>query len=206
MAKVEKKHIGRVVAPPPAELDLSLTTGAVWMPFREAVARAGTFEALLPALSDGRIRARAADFYNGPSGGAVNRADHSIYPSWWAEARIDAASDRGYFAMEFFDMLAVGIELERAAVESLWPTTIVPASRHTGGRDPDHDWEGAASYVDHVVTAHGPLPRHKDGEPVLARAVGLMTDWFEKNDPPAPQERSIRRWIGKNPRSWWGPN
>src|SRR5882672_2032528 len=109
MAPVKRKRTRRLVAPPPAELDLTLTMSPVWMPLREAVAWAGSLEALLPALSSGRIRARAANFYSGPSGGAVKRADHSIYPSWWAEARIDPASDRGYFAMEDFDMLATGI-------------------------------------------------------------------------------------------------
>jgi hypothetical protein len=206
MARVKKKHIRLVAAPPPAEFDLSLTTGSVWMPFREAMARAGTLEALLPALRDGRIRARAADFYEGTVGGAMKRADRSINLSWWAGARVDPASNRAYFAMEYFDMLATGIELERGAVETLWPTTNVPAPPHAGGRDPEHDWEDSAHHVDDWVAAHGPLPRHKDGNPVITRAVELMTEWFNRNDPPAPHERSIRKWIQKTPRSWWGPN
>jgi hypothetical protein len=101
---------------------------------------------------------------------------------------------------------AFGIDFERIPVETLFPGPTVPASRHAGGRDPDNDWKGAARHVDDWVAAHGRLPRNKDGDPVLARAVELMTEWFNKNDPPAPRERSIRRWIRKDPRSWWGPN
>jgi hypothetical protein len=88
MAKVDKKHKRLLVAPPAglripkatadllralAAHDRDAALSAVWMPLREAVARAGTLEALLPALSDGRIRARAAGFYSGPNGGAVTR-------------------------------------------------------------------------------------------------------------------------------------
>jgi len=51
MAPVKRKCTRRLVAPPPAGFDLGLTTSCVWMPFREAAARAGTLEALLPPLS-----------------------------------------------------------------------------------------------------------------------------------------------------------
>jgi hypothetical protein len=105
-------------------------------------------------------------------------------------------------------VFAIGIELERERVETLFPVKVVTVSapRHAGGPDPHHKWEDAARHVDKVA-AHRPLPRHeKNNAPNIQRAVELMTEWFEKNDPPAPKERSIRRWIRKNPRSWWGPN
>jgi hypothetical protein len=54
------------------------------------------------------------------------------------------------------------------------------------------------------VAAQGPLPFNKDGEPVLARAVGLMTDWFKDHDPPPPERESIYRWLKQNPHpEWW---
>jgi hypothetical protein len=104
-------------------------------------------------------------------------------------------------------VFAIDVELlERERVETLFPAATVSAPRHAGGRDPENDWEGASGHVDDWVTVHGPLPRHKNGNPNFARAVELMAEWFKKNDPPVPKDRSIRRWIGKNPRSWWGPN
>jgi hypothetical protein len=102
-------------------------------------------------------------------------------------------------------VFVVGIKLERATVERLFPVAAAPAPRHAGGRDPDNDWESAARHVDEWVAGHGPLPRRKNGEPLRARAVDLMTEWFEKNEPPAPPRESIYRWLRKNPHpAWWG--
>ena len=102
-------------------------------------------------------------------------------------------------------VFAIGIELERERVEALFPIVTVSAPRHAGGRDPDHDWEGAARHVDASVAARGPLPGKKNGEPNIARAVDLMTQWFKDNEPPSPKlEKSIRRWIRENPHpAWW---
>jgi hypothetical protein len=187
----------------------------VWVPFAKALARAGTFEALLPHLREGRIPARHNGIYYWPEGGALS-GPGDIDPGLWAKARFEPDIEQVrlttikvplYGGRERVrHVIAIGIEFERASVDSLFPIAIVSAPRHAGGRDPDHDWEGAARHVDDWVAAHGPLPRRKDGKPILARAVELMTEWFCKNDPPAPQERSFRRWIRKNPRSWWGPN
>ena len=145
------------------------------------------------------------------------RQPGDIPPSLWAKARFDPATGRVMLfttlshldwdgAMLARKVFAVGIELERERVEALFPVATVVSPRHAGGRDPDHNWEEAARHVDDWVTAHGPLPRHKNGKPNVARAAELMTEWFKENDPPAPQDRSIRRWIRKNPRLWWGPN
>jgi hypothetical protein len=181
-----------------------------WMPFAEAVARAGTFKALRPHLLAGRIIARYGRLCFWPGGEVDNTLPTTdIDPSWWAD---DVAHDikpeagRAQFITDLGNQLARGIELDRAEVDALWPAATVPAPRHSGGKDPEHDWEGAADHVDACVKKHGPLPRNKKGEPVLARAVELMTEWFVKKDPPAPKERSIRRWIRETPRSWWGPN
>jgi hypothetical protein len=88
----------------------------------------------------------------------------------------------------------------------------LPASpKHAGGRDPEHDWESAAGHVDGWVANDGlsprPLPRHKNGKPVIERAVELMIDWFQANQPPPPEPGSVRRWIRRNPHpGWWGSN
>jgi hypothetical protein len=185
------------------------------MPWDEALTRAGSLDALRPHLSAGSILARHSGLYSWPKGGAV-RGPANISPGLWAEARIDPASERVIFTTVLFfvaesdsppvtgERFAIGIELERAAVEKLFPVAPEASPRHAGGRDPDNDWEGAARHVDDWVAAHGPLPRHKDGSPNKARAVELMTEWFEDNQPPAPQRESFYRWLRKNPHpAWW---
>ena len=185
------------------------------MPWDEALTRAGSFDALRPHLRAGSILARHNGEYSWPGGGAVRGPD-DIKPSLWAEVRIDPATKRVIFTTIVFfvigsdsppvtrDWFAFGIEVERAAVERLFPAAPVHAPRHAGGRDPDNDWEGAARHVDKSVAAHGPLPRRKDGEPNRARAVALMAEWFRKNDPPPPAQRSIYRWLKDNPHpEWW---
>jgi hypothetical protein len=210
VAKVKRKHTRRLVAPPPAELDLSLTTSPVWMPLREAVVRAGTFEALLPALSDGRIRARAADFYSGPNGGAVKRPDHGIYPPWWAGARIDPASDRGYFAMEFFDMLAVGIEVERAAVEALWPAkpesprpasvTSPPARKKSKGKKAAVGAKESVVWVELVAYLKDKFP----GKPCPQSDVSFNAakNWLLDNNKALLAESTIRAGLKRHFPKW----
>jgi hypothetical protein len=186
------------------------------MPWDEALMRAGSLDALRPHLGAGSILARHHGLYYWPGGGARS-GPGNITRGLWADARVDPATGRVIFTMpalvRFVDsdrppitseVFAIGIELERAAVETLFPVATVPTPRHAGGRDPDNDWEGATRHVDDWVTAHGPLPRHKDGEPNVARAVELMTEWFNDNEPPAPKRESIYRWLRDNPHpAWW---
>jgi hypothetical protein len=181
------------------------------MPLAEAVKRAGSFAALLPHLCAGSILTRRNGFYSWP-GGQARGGPGNIPPSWWVKAREDATSGRVIFSFAGWsdspsvprELFAAGVEVERAAVERLFPVATVPAPRHAGGRDPDNDWEGATRHVDDWVTAHGPLPRRKDGEPNVARAVELMTEWFNDNEPPAPKRESIYRWLRDNPHpAWW---
>jgi hypothetical protein len=145
-----------------------------------------------------------------------------IDPGLWAKALVEPDIGQAIFTMKFRlhflfnkagepewltrDVRAIGIEVERAAIDKLFLIAIVSAPRHPGRRDPDHNWEDAARHVDDWVAAHGPLPRHKNGSPNIQRAVELMAEWFDKNEPPPPRDDSIRRWIRKKPRSWWGPN
>lgn len=179
------------------------------MPFAEALTRAGSVEALLSWLCEVPILAWHQGLYQSPSGKKW-RGPARLGPGWWPQARVDPTTRRVIFLMhdeDFFvedlELFAFGIELERGVVEARFPAATEPTPRHAGGKDPEHNWEGAAGHVDAWVRDHGPLPRHKNGAPIVARAVGLMTEWFEDNDPPAPKERTIQRWIGKNPRSWW---
>jgi len=182
------------------------------MSLAEAVKRAGSFEALLPYLLDGRILARAAGFQTWPPGSPEisqlykTRPTPEIPPEMWGEAYdIDPVAGRACFAVDdIADLMAFGIEIEPAAVDKWFPTASASGPRDAGGRDPDNDWDGAAGHVGAWVDAHGPLPRRKNGQPNRARAVELMTEWFDKEDPPAPARESIYRWLRTNPRpEWW---
>jgi hypothetical protein len=179
-----------------------------WMPFAEALARAGSLEALLSVLMTGDAMARAADFL--VNGRSTRRADRSIPSAWWKNQNgydLDPAAGRAKFRTSLIDeitiaMTAIGIEIEAAPLTARWPAKPITAKRHRGGRIPDHDWEGAARYIDALVRDGGPLPRNRDGELIIARVVDLMTQWFIKHDVRAPNPSSIYRWIRENPRSW----
>jgi len=63
------------------------------------------------------------------------------------------------------------------------------AARHPGDRPVEINWAGAKAHVDRIVARYGRrLPRKKDGDPNLARAVGLMERFFKKNEPPRGDE------------------
>jgi hypothetical protein len=63
------------------------------------------------------------------------------------------------------------------------------AVRHPGDRPVEINRAGAKAYVDRIVARYGrPLPRKKDGDPNLARAVGLMERFFKKNEPSRDDE------------------
>jgi len=218
--------------------------------------RAGSFDDVRPRLGRGDIMARAAGFYT--LGGAPReRADNRIPPRWWEwQLRdVDPAAGRASFNMELGDritdellqrarypelfrynavitdhvLVAIGIELERGAVEALWPGAITlmdaswpkvvapvealrsetsaPAPKHAGGRPLEHKWESAAKHVDRVVK-NGPLLRDGDGTPDLKRARELMAEGFENDDPPAPNDEDIYKWIREHPQrcqKWWSP-
>ena len=79
--------------------------------------------------------------------------------------------------------------------------------RSRGGRIVEHDWEGAASYVeDRIKKTHHPLELNpKDGTPIIQRGIDLMAVWF-KTDPKPPTERYIRDWINNHwerTSKWW---
>jgi hypothetical protein len=87
------------------------------------------------------------------------------------------------------------------------PTPEAEPARHPGGKEPDHDWEKAACYVDSkTVDVKKLLPRNKHGNPIVQRAIDFMREYFKDNEPPPPKDRSIRRWITDNPtltQKWW---
>lgn len=185
-----------------------------WMPLHEAEQHAGSFEAMLPHLREGRILARHGGLYfwrEMPDGGReieVHSGPGYVTQESWARARKDPETGRVIFATSAdwadllgqFELFAIDVEFERAAVESLLPT----AAAIVGGSDPIHDWEAAARHVDAYVAnpKHGLLPRRKDGEPIKAKAIDLMWEYFEAKKQQVPQTRSFYRWFDESPQRW----
>jgi hypothetical protein len=134
----------------------------VWTSLRDVVTRAGPLDALMPHLKNARIMARAAGFYDSegrPWKGAP--ADGLIPANWWLQlCSVDPAANRATFRVVVFSMVgpglydkvesftddiqAIGVELESAAAEALFPKATVPASQHVDGKDAEQDREGAA--------------------------------------------------------------
>ena len=138
---------------------------------------------------------------------------------WWCTRGSDEPSTTGIWSYRqppspIYNKVIVIVSLlptdksteERETAKPATPdlqTPKVESARHSGGKEPDHDWEKAARYVD----GQAPLPRNKQGEPVTQRAIDLMRDYFKTSEPPPPWDRSIRRWITDNPsrtQKWWG--
>ena len=98
--------------------------GKKWMPFAEAVARAGSLEALLVPVREGRIPARGR--------WASDGSKLNLTQTWWNEGvahDIDPAAGQAKFwtsPIEGLDIaeLVIGIEFWRATVEALWPANI----------------------------------------------------------------------------------
>jgi hypothetical protein len=121
------------------------------MSLRDAVAWASSFDALLPHLmKPGGIAARASGGFYNLRGEPKERANDRILARWWTQLRdVDPAASRAWFYMALADqiddellqrarhpfgrndvvitddvLLAIGIELERGAVEALFPIAI----------------------------------------------------------------------------------
>jgi hypothetical protein len=185
------------------------------MSLRDAVAQAGSFDALLPHLrgenGPPRIMARAAGFFT--SEGVPKKREDNIIPAWWWDQlrAVDPAANRAWFEMAIMadvsqDILATGIEFEGSAVEALFPTrssimklvkkVSAPTPQNVGGKPADHDWKGAKEHVNAYVAEHGPLP-------TKAAAVKLMQRWFLP-PPKGPEKRTIEQWIQHNaPEEWF---
>lgn len=153
------------------------------MLFQAAVKRAGSLEALLPPLRDGRILAYG-ELSAWPGGGQVKTPNPHIPPRWWRDDNIrsiNSVAGRVIFKPDFFDVLAIGIELEEAAVLSLFSKP--PAA---SGRKPLHDWEEAFGYVAAHVAEHGKLE-----SPV--RVAELIEEYFTEQKEAPPERPSIYR-------------
>lgn len=164
------------------------------MPLQEAVRQAGSFDALRPSLRAGRIFARG-DLSAWPGGGLVKTPSPHIPPQWWEDGdirSIDVASGRVFFIMDWHDVLAIGVELERAAVEAQWPK---PAGRKRGAK-PLPVWPKVFAHLDAEVAANGRFPS-------LAAAADAAALWLKDHKFAVPDPRTIERKIKKlRPDAW----
>jgi hypothetical protein len=96
------------------------------MRLAEAVKRAGSLADLMPAVRDGRIMTHHNGLYSWPECDPIKCKDQALPATWWEDAHdVDPAAGRAQFTREApwgpYRLLAIGIELERAAIEALWP-------------------------------------------------------------------------------------
>jgi hypothetical protein len=148
----------------------------VWIPFRQAVKRAGSLDALMPALRDGRVLARHGGLY--VNGGPAAPAG-SISPSWWAANTvrdIDPEANRAVFVMDLLGgplpMVAIGIEVEGGPLLRLFP-------------EPEAEKPAAKSVTKPAAKSARP-PTVKSAEPEASPAAARQKD--EKGSDDAPPE------------------
>jgi hypothetical protein len=170
------------------------------MPLAEGVKRAGSFEALLPYLRDGRILARRDGLYSFP-GGRAQGGPGNISPRWWAEARYDTATGRVIFTFDGWsdnpsvprELFATGVELERAPVEARWSATLKPPGRKRGVK-PSPVWQQIFRHFDPIVARKGKFPS-------VGSAASSVETWLKDNNKSLSRS-AIERGIPKYRPDW----
>jgi hypothetical protein len=181
------------------------------MPWDEALKRAGSLEALRPHLCAGNILARHNGLYYWPDGKARS-GPGNITRGLWADARVDPATQRVIFTMlalvRMFwadsrpddppplteEVFAIGIELERTAVEALFPAAPKPSGRKRGAK-PSAAWAKVQPHFDHLVDRNGPFPS-------LGSARDAVKLFLEEKRLGLMDDRTIERWINRHRPQW----
>jgi hypothetical protein len=179
----------------------------MWIPLREVVARAGTLKRVRARLAKGDVTARAAAFL--PTGMKIPEG-HIIPPEWWSDAKIDPAASRATFVMHWFEVTAIGIELEPGAVEALWP---VRPKRQKAPPKPERETKPKASkpvrmpgrelspvWTD-IFQEFDPVANNKP-YPSLGRAVDAVGEWLQKRNKVLSRS-AIKRGIRKHRPRWF---
>jgi hypothetical protein len=91
-------------------------------------------------------------------------------------------------------VLAIGVEVERAALDKLFPPQRSRGRRR--GHPLIHDWEGAKQHIDACVVKQGPFPETK-------LVVREMADYFGRAGKSSPTESAIYAWLRKHPQPGW---
>jgi hypothetical protein len=174
----------------------------MWPSLREVVARASALERVRAALVEGRVVARAATFLSA----GMKMPDH-IPPEWWSDAEIDPVASRARFFFDYFDVTAVGIELEPGAVEALWPVkskrkarkgrrNTRHAERRKSGAKRSSLWDPIEEHFDSEVARHGPFEN-------LNKAADEVELFLENRKRGKLDRRTIERGIQKHRPGWF---
>jgi hypothetical protein len=178
------------------------------MPFAKALARAGSFEALLPHLRGGRILARHKGLFTWPEA-RWKSGPGNIRPEWWANARVDPATGRVILTTPgsriisagrplppptIREVFAVGIELEAAAVERLFPAPPKPP-RRTSGPKQSAVWDPLLIHLDAMI-ACGKIANPAEDTFAEARR------WLETSKRSLSDD-ALRRGIKRNRPKWF---
>lgn len=183
----------------------------MWPSLREVVARAGGVEPVRAALAKGLVVARAAAFLP-----ASMKMPTVISPEWWAgaDAEIDAAASRAKFKFPFMDgggpyyeVTAIGIELEPGAVDALWPVRSKQkarkgrrntrrAARGKSGAKRSRLWDPIEEHFDHEVARHGPFEN-------LNKAADEVELFLENRKRGKLDRRTIERGIPRYRPGWF---
>ena len=113
----------------------------LWMPWRETLKRAGSFDALQPYLHLGRIPVRHGGLYSWPDG-QPRSGPGDVKPEWWAHAYVQAGRVifitesvvSGYAVIqEQVFAYAISVELDSVAFETFFPVAAVSTIVDTAG-------------------------------------------------------------------------
>ena len=181
-----------------------------WMPFAEAVARAGSLKALRPHLFAGRIIARYSRLCFWPGGEVDNTLPTTdIDPSWWADDvahDIEPEAGRAQFITDLGNQLARGIELERAAVDALWPVKPKPPKHK---QSPKQSAVAGAKRGPKQYAVWKPLLKHLDAMVKRGKisnpaedAFGEAKIWLEKKER-SLSDGTLRKGIKRNRPNWF---
>jgi hypothetical protein len=144
----------------------------LWMPWREALKRAGSFDALQPHLHLGRIPVRHGGLYSWPDA-QPRSGPGDVKPEWWAHAYVQAGRVifitepvvSGYAVThEQVFAYAVSVELGHPAVDALFP--VVTADLPPAELGPADWFRGA-------IKAHPRRPNERVSD-YATRLLGLM--------------------------------
>ena len=155
---------------------------------------------------DGSILARHKGLYALPGGEAV-RGPGDIPPGLWTTARFDPATGRVILATAISSLgwdgplvarkvFAVEIELERAAVEALWPVKPKPPRRHAAVRSRQLPGRRSSLTSTSWSIAQGPFPSlgsARDSVKLLLRRRRSLANC---------DDRTVERWINKHRPHW----